>query len=224
MGKKSKQRKKGKQFPLATVMYYGPDDETATKVAVGIIRREGEGPAALQRWYGTGVRSDPDIQQQISAFMEHHGVRSVIVSEGIFGCPHEEGMDYPEGEECPYCPFWKGKSRDPGRIRLVTAPGKVGRGRTLIVRVGIAMYSREQWQRLLEVAADRDDLEASWEEWRAVQRENIIRLRGEGFEVHEVPVDVDALEEYCRRRGKANDSATRAEYVVEQLQLRFEGR
>lgn len=25
------------------------------------------------------------------------------------GCPHEEGEDFPVGENCPFCPFWKGK-------------------------------------------------------------------------------------------------------------------
>jgi hypothetical protein len=25
------------------------------------------------------------------------------------GCPHEEGEDFPHGEDCPFCPFWKGK-------------------------------------------------------------------------------------------------------------------
>ena len=25
------------------------------------------------------------------------------------GCPHEEGEDFPLGEDCPFCPFWKGK-------------------------------------------------------------------------------------------------------------------
>jgi len=28
---------------------------------------------------------------------------------GNIGCPHEEGLDFPEGEDCPFCPFWKGK-------------------------------------------------------------------------------------------------------------------
>jgi hypothetical protein len=27
----------------------------------------------------------------------------------VIGCPHEEGIDFPEGQECPYCPFWRGK-------------------------------------------------------------------------------------------------------------------
>ncbi|HEY2587148.1 MAG TPA: hypothetical protein VGI81_15480 [Tepidisphaeraceae bacterium] len=25
------------------------------------------------------------------------------------GCPHEEGIDFPLGQECPFCPFWHGK-------------------------------------------------------------------------------------------------------------------
>jgi hypothetical protein len=33
------------------------------------------------------------------------------MADRIIGCPHEEGIDYPEGEECPLCPFWKGRDR-----------------------------------------------------------------------------------------------------------------
>jgi hypothetical protein len=29
----------------------------------------------------------------------------------MLGCPHEEGIDYPEGEACPACPFWAGRER-----------------------------------------------------------------------------------------------------------------
>jgi len=31
------------------------------------------------------------------------------MTNGVIGCPHEEGIDYPLGEDCPFCPFWKGK-------------------------------------------------------------------------------------------------------------------
>ena len=51
MGKKSKQGGKAK-LPVATVAYYGPDDKTPTKVAVGIVKRWGEEPAELKRWWG----------------------------------------------------------------------------------------------------------------------------------------------------------------------------
>ena len=35
----------------------------------------------------------------------------LLLCEG-YGCQHEEGIDYPEGELCPDCPFWAGRERD----------------------------------------------------------------------------------------------------------------
>jgi RNA polymerase sigma factor (sigma-70 family) len=35
------------------------------------------------------------------AFIKAQHVRSVVVTDGIIGCPHEEGVDYPEGKSCP---------------------------------------------------------------------------------------------------------------------------
>jgi hypothetical protein len=49
----------------------------------------------------------PKIPQEFLEFFKAHG--SVAISEGILGCPHEEGKDFPEGEDCPFCPFWAGK-------------------------------------------------------------------------------------------------------------------
>jgi hypothetical protein len=37
--------------------------------------------------------------------------KSVAIADRIIGYPHEEGLDYPEGEWCPQCPFWKGRDR-----------------------------------------------------------------------------------------------------------------
>jgi hypothetical protein len=34
-----------------------------------------------------------------------------VVTDGIIGCPHEEGTDYPEGASCPQCPYWAGRDR-----------------------------------------------------------------------------------------------------------------
>lgn len=29
----------------------------------------------------------------------------------IIGCPHEEGIDYPDGQVCPQCPFCAHRDR-----------------------------------------------------------------------------------------------------------------
>ena len=102
------QRRQEIKYPIATVAYYGPDDKTVTKIAVGIVESEDTEPI-MERWYGEGVATDPEVQVQIAGFIEAHGAQTVVQTDGVLGCPHEEGIDFPEGQECPYCPFWRGK-------------------------------------------------------------------------------------------------------------------
>ena len=96
------------KYPLATIAYYGPDDKTITKIAVGILASEDAEPI-MERWRGLGVEKNPQVAAEIEAFLKAHGTREVVMTDGIIGCPHEEGIDFPEGQECPYCPFWRGK-------------------------------------------------------------------------------------------------------------------
>ena len=99
-------------FPVATLAFYGPDNTTATKLAVGIILGEGQGLAELRRWVsdGSDIRLDETVAEEVLAFLAEFGVRSVAMAEGIIGCPHEEGIDY-EGPTCPRCPYWAGRNR-----------------------------------------------------------------------------------------------------------------
>lgn len=101
-------------YPVATVAFYGPDDKLATKVVVSVFLRENSDPDFLQRWFSTGnidVRQDLDIGEQVLAFLKPHSPRSTVMTDGIIGCPHEEGVDYPEGRSCPQCPYWAGRDR-----------------------------------------------------------------------------------------------------------------
>jgi hypothetical protein len=104
-------------YPLATVAFYGPDDQTATKVAVGIVPGEGAEANPLQRWFSEheDARADPGIARQIGEFIAAHAVKSVVLVDRIIGCPHEERIDYPEGTACPQCPFWANRDRWSGQ-------------------------------------------------------------------------------------------------------------
>jgi hypothetical protein len=42
-------------------------------------------------------------------FFLQHGINSVAISEGNQACPREEGLNFPHGEDCPFCLYWKGK-------------------------------------------------------------------------------------------------------------------
>ena len=83
-----------------------------------IIMSEGAEPAFLERWFSesTDVRADPQISEAVVRFLERHGVKSVVMPDRIIGCPHEEGIDYPEGGNCPRCPYWAGRDRFTGKL------------------------------------------------------------------------------------------------------------
>lgn len=104
--------------PLATVAFYGPDDRRASKVAVAIVPADGAAPTELNRWFADDhdVRNDAEIAAAIGAFVDEHGAKTIVMADRIIGCPHEEGVDYPDGQKCPSCPFWTTRDRWSGAV------------------------------------------------------------------------------------------------------------
>ena len=69
-------------------------------MAVGIVRREGQETDTFERWHSTeaDVRFDQELCGSILEFIAAHHVKSVVMSPGIIGCAHEEGVDYTLGQ------------------------------------------------------------------------------------------------------------------------------
>lgn len=105
-------------FPQATVIYYGPDDQAATKVVVSIFPGGDGGPDEMKKWFSKSgdLRTDHITNGEILEFLRTREVRSVTLTPRLFGCPHEEGIDYPSGEVCPQCPFWAHRNRFTGEV------------------------------------------------------------------------------------------------------------
>jgi hypothetical protein len=111
-GKSRKRKRKtrsAEEYPIAIVVKYGPDDRTVTKMVATVIRWPGDEAGEMRRWVGTKVASDPGVAAKMDEFLRSHGVKKKLSTPVVFGCPHEEGEDFPEGGDCPFCPFWKGK-------------------------------------------------------------------------------------------------------------------
>jgi hypothetical protein len=105
-------------YPAATLAFYGPNDQYATKAVVTLIRSpEDKRGTVSKKWriQEGDIRDDPGVRQQILEFMQVHGVKRVVLADHIIGCPHEEGVDYPNGEKCPLCPFWATRDRWTGK-------------------------------------------------------------------------------------------------------------
>ena len=107
-----KARKGNKGYPAATIAFYGPDNTRASKVVCAVVIEEGADPEPMKKWYTeSDARKSEHILGEILAFLEENGVVTVAMMDSIFGCPHEEGIDYPEGESCPQYPYWKNRDR-----------------------------------------------------------------------------------------------------------------
>ena len=108
--KKAKRGFKG--YPLGTVVSYGPDNRFASKLVAAVVPGENQQASALERWFSDAedVRQSAKMGEAAQAFPEGHGVKTVVMTDGIIGRPHEEGVDY-EGPTCPQCPFWAGRDR-----------------------------------------------------------------------------------------------------------------
>ena len=100
-------------YPVATVALYGPDDTRATTLTVGIVPAEDADATHLRRWFAEGadIRNDAGVTEEVLAFIDASGARSIVMTERIIGCPHEEGIDY----DCPACPFWAARDRWTGK-------------------------------------------------------------------------------------------------------------
>ena len=113
-----KARRGFRGYPVATVAFYGPTDQLASKVAVGIVPVENAEADPVERWFSDDldVRGDPTIGEEILSFARQYGAKTVVITDRIIGCPHEEGIDYPDGEACPQCPFWAHRNRWSGEV------------------------------------------------------------------------------------------------------------
>ena len=107
-----KVRKGMKGYPVATVAFYGPDNTVATKLVCGIVPTEDAEAEPMKKWFSEkDIRKSEKILKELLAFIEENNAKSIAMMEEIIGCPHEEGIDYPERQSCPTCSYWKGRDR-----------------------------------------------------------------------------------------------------------------
>lgn len=97
--------KEKKEFPIGILAYFGPDNKTISKIVAIIVERPNADPL-LRKWIKYEILSDPSVAAEIGQYFLDHDTKDVVIGEGVLGCPHEEGVDFPKGEDCPQCPYW----------------------------------------------------------------------------------------------------------------------
>ena len=128
LGKRAKKGFRG--YPVATVALYGPDDTTATKLAVGIVPAENSEVTDLRRWLseGSDIRNDVDVTEQVLAFIADFLEPSRSRVSTTKGPPAPIARSGPRGTGGPAT----GYSRHIPEVPQATCSGKALRSKTVM--------------------------------------------------------------------------------------------
>ena len=82
---KKKARRGFQGYPVATIAFYGPNDQSASKVAVGILSREDAEPEALERWFAKDrdIRTDSNTAREILEFLKRGDLHLRSTPRGV---------------------------------------------------------------------------------------------------------------------------------------------
>jgi hypothetical protein len=90
--------------------------------------------------------------------------------------------------------------------------------------LGIAWYRREEWSHLLEIAADRDELEDTYEEWLHNAETKLHEMAEAGINRTRVYINLDELQHWCIVQGCPLDGSARAVFTAEKLRQLDKGK
>jgi len=83
--------------------------------------------------------------------------------------------------------------------------------------LGIAWYKPEEWSHLLEISADRDELEDTYEEWSHNAESRLHEMAEAGIDAVRIYINVHELEAWCLNQGCPLDGRARAFFTTEKL-------
>lgn len=100
-------------YPMGTLAFYGPNHDIASKLVVGIMREPDGDIVFMEKWFvkDEDIRCSGTVMNEVLEFLEPHKILSVVAYPSIIGCPHEEGIDYPDGKSCSRCSYWVNRNR-----------------------------------------------------------------------------------------------------------------
>lgn len=74
---------------------------------------------------------------------------------------------------------------------------------------GMFWSQPEQWDRLIEISEDRDELDDSYDEWRKNANRTIDHLRAKGQKIEKVEIDLEKFLFWCNGNTKLVNGSAR---------------
>ena len=75
-------------------------------------------------------------------------------------------------------------------------------------------YQPEQWERLLEIADDRENLQDSYQEWRKTANQLLREIEASGNSYLKININLEELLLWCNEKGIPVNSQSRAQFAT----------
>ena len=79
--------------------------------------------------------------------------------------------------------------------------------------VGVGWYTEDNWTKVKTAATDPDRFEETYQEWIEMAEKALREIRLAGVNAEKVLINSEELLAWCIAHNKANDAASRAEFV-----------
>jgi hypothetical protein len=83
----------------------------------------------------------------------------------------------------------------------------------MVPSINLAYYKGNDWKRFLDSIDDKESMYDTWKDWHNAYSKTKKELISQGFFVKDFIVDIDELQDYCRKRGIKNDGKARSQFV-----------
>lgn len=84
--------------------------------------------------------------------------------------------------------------------------------------LGVVWYTPGQYERLLQVADDRNNLEDTYEEWKTTAEKTLPELEKPRVLIQKVHIDVEELIAWCKSHNRPIDGAARTVFIADKLE------
>ena len=79
--------------------------------------------------------------------------------------------------------------------------------------IGIGEYRKEDYQEILRISEDKENMEETWEEWKANKNRTIKNFHNMGLKTIDIIVTPKELVKYCREKGLKINGKSRANFI-----------
>jgi predicted DsbA family dithiol-disulfide isomerase len=81
------------------------------------------------------------------------------------------------------------------------------------VHIGIGVYRKQDYEEILKISEDKDNMEPTWEKWKANVERTQEELQNEGVSTVPILVTPKELVKFCREQGLPVNGAARAKFI-----------